>query len=240
MLWKDIDYSKYELFLIDLWGTIHDGIKPYKGAIEQLQFLKENNKKVIFLTNTDRIATKTADFLNEIGITRELYDNIVSSGEVFLYDIEKNKKFKDKKVFNIGEGSLKQYKCNIAEKIEDADFLTLSGSIYPLKEEYFEALSYAKHKKMKVLCLNPDFFFFFGNFLEPQAGFLANYYEHIGGEVIFYGKPFKRIYEYALEIAKFNDKSKIIAIGDNIKTDIKGAKDFGIDSYYVKTGMNSN
>ena len=97
MLWNDIDYNKYELFLIDLWGTIHNGIKPYDGVVEQLQFLKDNGKKVLFLTNACRTSKCIAKLLNEMGLNSSFYDNIVSAGEVFLQDVENSEYFKSKK-----------------------------------------------------------------------------------------------------------------------------------------------
>ena len=238
MLWNDIDYNKYELFLIDLWGTIHNGIKPYDGVVEQLQFLKDNGKKVLFLTNACRTSKCIAKLLNEMGLNSSFYDNIVSAGEVFLQDVENSEYFKSKKAYNIGTGKIEFYGCKTTDKIEEAEYMALSGNIYPFKEEYFEALSFAKNHNLKLLCLNPDLCSNRGNFFHPVCGFLGLYYEKIGGEVIYYGKPYKRVYEYALEVAGINDKSKIIAIGDNNETDIKGANDFGIASYQVKTGLN--
>ncbi len=87
------------------------------------------------------------------------------------------------------------------------------------------------------MCLNPDICTVKGRQIVPETGLLGKYYELIGGEVIYYGKPHKRIYEYALEVSGITDKSKVIAIGDNVDTDIKGAKEFGIDEYLVDTGL---
>ena len=162
---------------------------------------------------------------------------IITSGEVFAYDLQHGK-FANKKLFNIVDNyEIEQFGNDVVVSVDEADFVVIAGSEDAISEKPFLLLGQAKLQNKPALCLNPDICTVHGNKIVPAMGFLGKYYELIGGEVIYYGKPHKRIYEYALEVSGITDKSKVIAIGDNVNTDIKGAKDFGIDAYLVDTGL---
>ena len=237
MIWTNLDIDKYDLFLVDLWGTVHDGRKLYDGIIDTLEEIKNKGKKIYFFSNYAKVSDYTIKLLNELGMPNELYDSVITSGETFLYDLKKGK-FANKKVFNIVSNyEIDQFGLDVVKLVEDADLAVLAGNHESVNLTSFLRLGEAKFQNKPVLCLNPDICTVKGEKLVPEAGLLGKYYELIGGEVIYYGKPHKRIYEYALEVAGVTDKSKVIAIGDNVDTDIKGAKDFGIDNYLVKTGI---
>ena len=237
MIWTNLDIDKYDLFLVDLWGTVHDGRKLYNGIIDTLAEIKNKDKKIYFFSNYAKVSDYTIKLLNELGMPNELYDSVITSGETFLYDLKKGK-FANKKVFNIVSNyEIDQFGLDVVKSVEDADLAVLAGNHESVNLTSFLRLGEAKFQNKPVLCLNPDICTVKGEKLVPEAGLLGKYYELIGGDVIYYGKPYKRIYEYALEIAGITNKNKIIAIGDNIDTDIKGAKDFGIDNYLVKTGI---
>ena len=237
MIWTNLDIDKYDLFLVDLWGTVHDGRKLYDGIIDTLEEIKTKGKKIYFFSNYAKVSDYTVKLLNELCMPSELYDGIITSGETFLYDLKKGE-FANKKLFNVvSEYEIDQFDCNVVSSVDEADFVVIAGSYEGISEEAFVNLGQAKLQNKPALCLNPDICTVRGKLLVPATGFLGKYYELIGGKVIYYGKPYKRIYEHALEISRITDKSKIIAIGDNIDTDIKGAKDFGIESYLVDTGI---
>ena len=237
MIWTNLDIDKYDLFLVDLWGTVHDGRKLYDGIIDTLEEIKTKGKKIYFFSNYAKLSDHTIKLLNELGMPNELYDGVITSGETFLYDLKKGT-FANKKVFNIvSDYEIDQFGLDVVNSIEEADLCVLAGNHEGVHLTSFLRLGEAKFKNKPVLCLNPDICTVKGDKLVPETGLLGKYYELIGGEVIYYGKPHKRIYEYALEVSGIANKSKVIAIGDNVDTDIKGAKDFGIDSYLVETGI---
>ena len=237
MIWTNLDVDKYDLFLVDLWGTVHDGRKLYNGIIDTLKEIKNKGKKIYFFSNYAKVSDYTFKLLDELGMPRELYDGIITSGETFLYDLKKGK-FANKKVFNVvSDYEIDQFGLNVVNSIDEADLAVLAGNHEGVNLTSFLRLGEVKFNNKPVLCLNPDICTVKGEKLVPETGLLGKYYELIGGEVIYYGKPYKRIYEYALEVSGITDNSKVIAIGDNVDTDIKGAKDFGIDAYLVDTGI---
>ena len=237
MIWTNLDVDKYDLFLVDLWGTVHDGRKLYNGIIDTLKEIKNKGKKIYFFGNYAKVSDYTFKLLDELGMPRELYDGIITSGETFLYDLKRGK-FANKKVFNVvSDYEIDQFGLNVVNSIDEADLAVLAGNHEGVNLTSFLRLGEVKFNNKPVLCLNPDICTVKGEKLVPETGLLGKYYELIGGEVIYYGKPYKRIYEYALEVSGITDNSKVIAIGDNVDTDIKGAKDFGIDAYLVDTGI---
>ena len=237
MIWTNLDVDKYDLFLVDLWGTVHDGRKLYNGIIDTLKEIKNKGKKIYFFSNYAKVSDYTFKLLDELGMPRELYDGIITSGETFLYDLKRGK-FANKKVFNVvSDYEIDQFGLNVVNSIDEADLAVLAGNHEGVNLTSFLRLGEVKFNNKPVLCLNPDICTVKGEKLVPETGLLGKYYELIGGEVIYYGKPYKRIYEYALEVSGITDNSKVIAIGDNVDTDIKGAKDFGIDAYLVDTGI---
>ena len=237
MVWANLAVDNYDLFLVDLWGTVHDGRKLYDGIIDKLAEIKNKEKKIYFFSNYAKVSDYTLKLLNELGMPRELYDGIITSGEVFAYDLLHGK-FANKKLFNVvSEYEIEQFGCEVVGSVDEADFVVIGGNYEGVNLNSFLNLGQAKIQNKPALCLNPDICTVKGQQVVPETGLLGKYYELIGGEVIYYGKPYRRIYEYALEVSGVTDKSKVIAIGDNINTDIKGAKDFGIDAYLVDTGL---
>ena len=237
MIWTNLDIDKYDLFLIDLWGTVHDGKKLYDGTIDTLAEIKNKGKKIYLFSNYDKKANYAEKVVGDMGLPREVYDSIITSGETFAHDLQHGK-FANKKLFNIMDNyEIEQFGSDVVGSVDNADLVVIAGSDEDISELPFLHLGQAKLQNKPALCLNPDICTVHGNKIVPAMGFLGKYYELIGGEVIYYGKPHKRIYEYALEVSGINDKSKVIAIGDNVNTDIKGAKDFGIDAYLVDTGL---
>ena len=239
MIWSNLDIDKYDLFLVDLWGTVHDGRKLYDGITDTLAEIKSKEKKIYLFSNFDKKADYAEIVVSDMGLSSELYDGIITSGEVFSYDLQHGK-FANKKLFNIVDNyEIEQFGNDVVASVDEADFVVIAGSEDAISEKPFLLLGQAKLQNKPALCLNPDICTVRGKLLVPATGLLGKYYELIGGEVIYYGKPHKRIYEYALEVSGITDKSKIIAIGDNVDTDIKGAKDFGINAYLVDTGIKS-
>ncbi len=227
--------NNYDCFIIDLWGVVHNGIKPYQGAIETIMKLHKNNKKYYFLSNAPRPISDVKDFLTKkIKIDENLLKNILTSGEAAIKSIKNfnHGKFffhlgpeRDKKIF---EG-LEKYKS----ELKKCDYILCTG----LYDDEMDKLSfYEKLLKnslnKKMVCTNPDLVVDRGSAQEYCAGSIAKIFERMGGKVIYYGKPYKEIYNLILDK---NDKALII--GDNLRTDIKGANLIKQDSLFILDGI---
>jgi len=235
----------YDFFFIDLWGVIHNGKKIFINAIQVLKNLKVNKKIVILISNAPRPSQTVKDFLNKMNFDFNLIDNLITSGDVTRDYLSQdlNKKFfhlgpsKDQDIFN---------KKNIYSKnISDCDEIVCTGlnnTFSDIKTYENILMQNIKYKKT-MICANPDEVVSRGTKLEYCAGKIAQVYNTLGGKVIYFGKPFESIYNYAVETIKTQfkfksiDKQKILAIGDNLKTDIKGANNFGIDSILILNGI---
>lgn len=234
----------YNAFLLDLWGVIHDGTQLYSGVHETLVALRKSGKKVIFISNAPRRIFRVAEVLGELGITPDLYDAIVSSGEVGFEWLKSGKTPYGKNYYFIGaekdKGLLQGEYFVQVEALEQADFiLNLGfGTDEQTSDDFSELLANAQKLSLPMLCLNPD--------LEvikitgerfPCAGVLANDYIAIDGKVTWFGKPYLEIYEYAHKLLGNIDKNQILAVGDSLGTDIAGAKGFGVDCALVTGGI---
>jgi HAD superfamily hydrolase (TIGR01459 family) len=239
--------DKYQYFIFDVWGVIHDGSSAYPGVLEALQFLKNNNKRICFLSNAPRRAYKVAEMLKKFGITEEIYDFILTSGEAFYLDLKHNRNNFGKKYFYIGPkkdidllDGLDYERVDLASL---ADFVITTGFDHDystLEEKLPQALEARKYN-LPMICVNPDLIVAKQDGREMIcAGALAREYERLQGKVIYYGKPFATVYKMTCEFFKNSENNEVIAIGDGLETDIKGARDYGIDSLLVTGGILAN
>lgn len=243
--------TNYDYFIFDLWGVIHDGTNAYSGALEALLFLKEQGKKICFLSNAPRRAHKVAEILKKFSITQDFYEFILTSGEAAFLDFEKNQKnnFAEfgQKYFYIGPQKdidlLDDLDYEQVTKISEASFAIVTGfdDENSALQEKLPQIEEAKKYNLPLICVNPDLMVVKQNGTEMIcAGVLADEYKKMGGEVIYYGKPFSSVYKMTHNFFGAPDKNKILAIGDGMETDIKGAYDFGIDSVLVTGGILCN
>jgi HAD superfamily hydrolase (TIGR01459 family) len=234
----------YDAFLLDLWGVVHDGSHLYPGVYETLVALRESGKKVIFLSNAPRRADKVAVVLNNLGIKPELYEHIISSGEVGFQWLQNGGASWGKRYYFIGakkdEDLLHDLDFQRVYDLKDADFLLNLGfgTDEQTSADFLPLLQDARKLSLPMLCLNPD--------LEvvkisgerfPCAGVLAKDYLKMGGDVTWFGKPYNSVYEHCHELLGGIDKSKILAVGDSLETDIPGANRFGVDCVLVTGGI---
>lgn len=240
------DFSNnYDLFLVDLWGVIHDGEELYDGVKNSLEWLKSQGKKLVFISNAPKRITLAEQGLKRLGITPDLYSYIVTSGEV-TYDYLTSGKHKlgnkyflinDKEVDLLGGSQLIW-----AKTPSEADFLVTIGFENPSStlEELIPTLCECLDNKLPMICANPDLITVDkrGNFA-LCAGVMADKYAQMGGEVTYFGKPYRDIYERALALFPDIKKQRICGIGDNMRTDIAGANSAGIDSYLIAGGIHN-
>ena len=227
--------SRYDLFFIDIWGVVHNGIKLYENAVKVLNELSNNEKKFILLTNAPRPNLTVVNTLKEMGLNN-FSDTVFTSGEASKRYLLEN--FNNKKFFHLGPPRdfdlFKTFEDNKVLNIDNSDYLLCSG----LFEEYENDLGYyktllLKHINKKMICTNPDLIVDRGDNREYCAGSIAKAFEEINGEVIYFGKPYPPVYEIAADI---NNK-KILCIGDNLNTDIKGANIQNFDSLLITGGI---
>lgn len=244
-------YQDYDFFVLDIWGVLHDGVSAYPNVIETLDFLRHEGKKICLLSNAPRRSSKVVTMLQNFGITPNHYDFILTSGEATFLDLKKNQEegFKTfgqnyfyigpKKDIDLLDG-LNYVRVDEAAKAGLAVTTGFDGESSTLAEKLPQALE-AKKYNLPMICVNPDLIVVRQNGEEMIcAGALANEYEKIGGKVFYYGKPFLAVYKMVHEIFGYPENKKILAIGDGLETDIKGANDFKIDSVLITGGILAN
>ncbi|MDA7606775.1 TIGR01459 family HAD-type hydrolase [Pelagibacteraceae bacterium] len=227
-------YENYDTYIIDLWGVIHNGVILHRKAIEAVENLIQRKKKVIFLTNAPRPCEEVKKFLRNLKINEELLENVVSSGEAAMQSL-KEKKYGEF-FFHLGPEKDDSIFFNIKEKrtsIEKCNFILCTGVLDTHEEDidYYKNLL-KNYISKKLICTNPDLIVHRGNIVEYCAGTIAQVFETLGGQVIYFGKPYKEIYNMC-----FSANEKVIAIGDNLNTDIRGANNMNIDSIFISNGV---
>tara|TARA_B110000003_G_C16596538_1_gene513924 strand:- start:632 stop:1450 length:819 start_codon:yes stop_codon:yes gene_type:complete len=231
--------DNYDLFYIDLWGVIHNGIKLHESAVKVLNNLIKMNKNFVLLTNAPRPNKTVQNFLEKMGMDQHLRDHVFTSGEAALNYLEKHLFFK--KFYHIGPPRdfdlFDLFKKNKCENIKDSEYLLCTG----LFDDYEKDLVYYKdlfdeHINKKMICTNPDLIVDRGNIRELCAGSVAMVFEKMGGEVIYFGKPYPEVYNQSIN----NNSKKILAIGDNLNTDVRGANLLNYDSLLITNGIHRN
>jgi len=242
--------QNYDGFIVDLWGVVHDGIKPYPGVIDCLARLRDLNKQVVFLSNAPRRAAAVARVLNQMGIGPELFTGVMSSGEavhVALRDRE-DPDFVPlgKKLYHLGPARDRDVFDSLdltqVDTPAQADFLLNTGPDDYLGPNdpsvYAPALNEALAAGIPMVCANPDLEVIRDGERIICAGILAQYYEEHGGQVIQRGKPDPAIYTPTLKLLG-TARAKTLAIGDSLRTDMAGAKAAAIDACWVLSGIHA-
>ncbi|TPQ32649.1 TIGR01459 family HAD-type hydrolase [Bradyrhizobium guangdongense] len=239
--------SDVDVVLSDIWGVVHNGLESFPEACEALHTYRSHGGTVILITNAPRPADSVQRQLRKLGVADETYDAIVSSGDLTrLYVAE----HPGRKVFWLGperDSSIHRGLNAQFAPLEEADYIVCTG-LYDEEtesaEDYRGMLLQARERKLALVCANPDIVVESGDRLIYCAGAIAELYRELGGEVIFYGKPHRPIYERAMALAGERqghtiDRKKVLAIGDSVRTDLTGAREFGIDCLFVTRGIHS-
>jgi len=237
--WDTLE-PKYRLILCDVWGVVHDGVQLYPGVAERLKQWREQGRCVELLTNAPRTADAVEQQLARIGLPRDAYDFVATSGEAgieALLAIGKPVGF----VGTAGDRDILEGRgIRIAE---DAEFTELACTgteeARPDPQQYREDLERWVERDVHMHCLNPDRVVVRGGVPEACAGAIADIYEMMGGRVTWYGKPFPAIYAHALHLAGNPPKDEVLAVGDGLQTDILGAARQGFDTVFVAGGIHA-
>ena len=231
--------DKYELFYVDLWGVIHNGIILHEKAISALKEITKRNKDYVLLTNAPRPNKTVKYFLEKMGMDKEIREHVFTSGEAALKYLKKN--YLNKSFFHIGPPRdfdlFNDFQKNRTENINHCEFLLCTGLFDNHRDdlEYYKNLLEENLKK-KMICTNPDLIVDRGNIREFCAGSVAMVFEKMGGNVIYFGKPYPEVYNQSFK----NEGKKILSIGDNLNTDIKGANLLNYDSLLISNGIHKN
>jgi len=231
--------DNYDIFYIDLWGVVHNGVILHKAAIEVLEEITRAKKKYVLLTNAPRPNSSVNLFLEKMGMNREIREKVYSSGEASLSYLKKN--FLNKRFFHLGPSRdfdlFLDFKKDKTEDIKESHYLLCTGLFENQGEDldYYKEL-FKEHTSKKMICTNPDLIVDKGKKRELCAGSVALVFEKMGGEVIYFGKPFPAVYNQSID----NKNKKILSIGDNLNTDIKGANLLNYDSLLISNGIHKD
>ena len=239
--------DRFDVYFIDLWGVIHNGVQCYPEALKVLEKLKEQNKKIVLISNAPRPAAVVKVFLETIGLKSSCYDFLVTSGDITREYISLNSSKKN--FYHLGPTRdidlFKDLNVTLTSK-EECEEIICTGLVSDEEEklqDYKTLLDFFLNKKIPLICANPDEVVARGEKIVFCAGALANQYKQEGGVVRYFGKPYSEIYSFALKKIRahkdFKDKKEIntLVIGDNIKTDIKGANLSNLDSVLILNGI---
>ena len=236
-----------EVLLSDIWGVVHNGLAAFPDACQALHNFRQQGGTVILITNAPRPADSVQRQLRKLEVADEIYDAIVSSGDLTRHFVADHP---GQKMFWIGperDNSIYRGLDPVLSPLEQADYIVCTGLFddeTESAENYRAMLLQARERSLTLVCANPDIVVERGDRLIYCAGAVAELYLELGGEVIFYGKPHRPIYERAIALASERrghavELNRVLAIGDSVRTDLAGAQSFGIDCLFVTRGIHS-
>jgi HAD superfamily hydrolase (TIGR01459 family) len=239
--------ARYDVLLCDVWGVVHNGVAATAESCAALVKFRSQGGTVVLITNAPRPGDFVQTFIDALKVPREAYDAIVSSGDVTRALVAERA---GQRVFHVGpERDLPIFGGLNVElaPIERADFTVCSGLYDDTREtpqDYIKLIDDIRERKLTMICANPDVVVERGDQLVYCAGAIADLYAHSGGDVIYAGKPYRPIYEQAITRAqalrgRAVDHARVMAIGDSVRTDLKGAAAFNIDSLFVTAGIHA-
>jgi HAD superfamily hydrolase (TIGR01459 family) len=239
--------SAYEVVLCDVWGVVHNSLVASADACTALTRFRRQGGTVVLITNAPRPSAVVMTTLDELAVPRAAYDAIVSSGDVTRAVIAARA---GQRVFHVGPARdvpmFEGLDAPLAP-IEGADYVVCSGLFDDTSEtpqDYAALIAAMRARDLAMVCANPDIVVERGDTLVYCAGAIADLYAAAGGDVLYAGKPFRPIYEQALDIARSlrgreTAPARLLAIGDSVRTDLGGAAAFGIDCLFVTGGIHA-
>lgn len=243
--------ANYDALFCDLWGCVHNGVAPIPAAVEALERYRAQGGAVVLVTNAPRQADEIEKSLDAMGLSRNAWDAIASSGDAARAAMYRGAV--GEKVYFMGEPRDLAFFEPMPEianpvaitrvKLAEAEGIVCCGPFDPLAPvaNLHPDLLFAKAKGLKLLCANPDIVVDRGEVREWCAGEVAREYTAMGGESLYFGKPYPPIYDLARArlagLGKQVAESRILAIGDGIRTDIVGALGEDLDSLFITGGL---
>lgn len=239
----------FDVFLIDQFGVLHDGVRPYPGAVECLARLRQHGKNVVLLSNSGKRAAANIARLADLGFPRRLFDHVVTSGEVAWQGIA-DQAFgppfaAGSRMFLVGHDDYEYGYESIGMRLvadpAQSDFIMIAASRAPKMslDQYGASLAPAAACNVPALCCNPDRLMLTPEGLQPSAGEIAALYQRLGGKVSFVGKPYAAMYAFAKRHTAALKAARSLAIGDSIEHDIAGGRKADLATALVLTGLSS-
>jgi HAD superfamily hydrolase (TIGR01459 family) len=239
--------SRYDGYILDLWGVLHDGVQAFPEALACLVQLRARGARSVVLSNAPRRSAVVAARNAELGIAPELVDGVVSSGEVTWQHLAGRSdpwyRALGARCFHLGperdRGMREGLDFRFVGAPEEADFILLTGILAAEDdlEVYRPLFTRALARRLPMVCANPDLEVIRGGKRELCAGSLARLYETMGGEMRAHGKPDPEVYEDCFAALGELPRERILAVGDALATDIAGAAAVGVDSLFVVEGI---
>ncbi len=238
---------RYDLLLCDVWGVVHNGVTSFPEANDALTYARTAGVTVIMISNAPRPGHIVAEQIGRYGVPASAYDAIVASGDVTRDELAARP---GAKVFHLGpERDLPNYEgldVRLVD-VEEANLVVCTGPFNDEKDtpdDYRELMGRIKARDLLLICANPDIVVERGDKLVWCAGALAAIYDEIGGKTIYAGKPHAPIYNMCLSRAasirgKEINRKRVLAVGDGVRTDIKGAAGQGFDSLFIARGIHA-
>ncbi len=232
---------RYHTYVFDIWGVIHNGVQLFPNVLETLKMLKTQEKQVCFLSNSPRAGTHHERFFESLGLTRDLYEFVYTSGDGLLDVIDQSPYASlNDPFFFMGDEVLHQpvWQSMPGERVpvlEEAKYILCAAPM----ERTHRILQEALPLSIPLICANPDRAAIQGDTKIVCAGSIAHDYEKMGGQVVYCGKPEPFIYESLLKKLGHPSLETILAVGDGLFTDIKGANRMGIDSVFIHGGLHN-
>jgi HAD superfamily hydrolase (TIGR01459 family) len=237
----------YDAVLSDVWGVMHNGVASFPEACDALARFRAGGGRVVLITNAPRPGAVVVKLLDRLAVPSDAYDAIVSSGDVTRAVMAGRP---GKSVLHIGPERVLPIFDGLGLRfvsLEQADYVVCTGLAddeVETPESYRELLSRMRARGLFMLCGNPDLVVERGERLVYCAGAIADLYGEMGGEVLYAGKPYRPIYDQALDrVAQFAGRrpalDRVLAIGDSVRTDLKGATDLGVDCLFVTAGIHA-
>lgn len=238
--------AQYDVIFCDVWGVVHNGLTAFEGACSALEKFRADGGTVILVSNAPVPKHRVAETLETRHVPRSAWDDIVSSGDIALAHLDERG---FKRLYCIGPqdrdqalfSALKAQSVPLAE----AEAIICTGLNFDRSEtpdDYRGLLEDALKHRLPFVCANPDFVVDVGGQLYYCAGAIADVYAHMGGAVFWAGKPHLNAYETAHAKAEaLRDRNvpreKILVIGDSLRTDMKGAENFGCGALFIASGI---
>ena len=240
---------RYDGFILDLWGVVHDGAAPFPGVLDCMERLIAEGKRLVLLSNAPRRSDDVVRRIAKIGVPERLYHGVMSSGEeAWLHLKHRDEPFYaalGRRCLHIGsERDLEMREgldLAFVDKPSEADFILNTGPAEwdETLETYAPVLRDALARGLPMVCANPDLVVVHNGKPALCAGALAEEYQRLGGRVRWHGKPYPSVYDSCLRLLGIGDKRRILAIGDSLRTDIAGAARAGIDSLFIVGGIHA-
>ncbi|MEQ1652386.1 MAG: TIGR01459 family HAD-type hydrolase [Hyphomicrobium sp.] len=241
--------GRYDVLFCDVWGVVHNGITAFEGACAALARFRAEGGTVILVSNAPVPKKRVADMLASRHVPRNAWDDIVSSGDIALTHVAE-RGFKALHCIGPQDRDQALFKALNAEAValEHAEAIICTGlndDRNETPEDYRPLLDRALRLNVPFVCANPDLIVDVGGTILYCAGAIADIYQHMGGNVFWAGKPHLSAYETAHHKAEaLRDtnvpRRKALVIGDAIRTDLKGAENFGCDALFVASGIHKH